>query len=112
MSLITEAQARALLVNGLAARREPNFDPYPLVKLTASWIDTVWLLSDAMPEDPDYVFALRLVSGGSPDLHYVYLSKLALMRGPNNEMVECDEGFVADRTLAAYIEDAMKKPLA
>ncbi|MDZ4789945.1 MAG: DUF2958 domain-containing protein [Hyphomicrobiales bacterium] len=112
MPLITEAQARALLANGVAARRERNFDPLPVVKLGAPWVDTIWLLSDAMPEDPDYVFAVRLVSGGSPDLRYVRLSTLEKLRGPNDETVECDETFVADRTFAAYIDGAMKKPLA
>ncbi len=110
MPIITQAQARALLVNGVAARRERNFDPYPIVKLIAPWIDTVWLLSDAMPEDPDYVFAVRLVNDGSPDLRYVHLSKLAEMRGPKGETVECDAAFVADKTLASYVQEAHQKP--
>lgn len=109
MPLITDGQARALLVNGVAARRERRFDPYPVVKLTAAWIDTVWLLSDAMPENPDCVFGVRLVKGGSPDLRHVELSKIAVMRGPNGESVECDESFIADKTLAGYVQEAMQQ---
>jgi hypothetical protein len=108
MPLITDDQARALLVNGVAARRERRFDPYPVVKLVAAWIDTVWLLSDAMPEDPGCVFGVRLVKGGSPDLRHVQLSKIAALRGPNDETVECDESFIADKTLAAYVQEAMQ----
>ncbi|WP_088343941.1 MULTISPECIES: DUF2958 domain-containing protein [Rhodomicrobium] len=107
MSLITANQRRLLILNGIAAERDPQFDPLPVVKLTASWNGTVWLLTEMAPDDPDRLFGLKTIQVGSPELAYFRISSLESLAGPDGERVISDEAFFADKTLSAYIEEAL-----
>ena len=107
MSLITANQRRLLILNGIAAERDAQFDPFPVVKLTAPWNGTVWLLTEMAPDDPDRLFGLKTIDGGSPELAYFRISSLDSLSGPAGERVISDETFLADKTLSAYIEEAL-----
>ena len=107
MSLITANQRRLLIVNGIAAEREAQFDPFPVVKFMAPWNGTVWLLTEMAPDDSDRLFGLKTIDGGSPDLAYFRISSLERLSGQDGERVISDEAFLADKTLSAYIEEAL-----
>ena len=107
MSLIIANQRRLLILNGIAAERDAQFDPFPVVKLKAPWNGTVWLLTEMAPDDPDRLFGLKTIHDGSPDLAYFRIGSLESLAGPDGERVVSDEAFLADKTLSAYIEEAL-----
>ncbi len=107
MSLITANQRRLLILNGIAAERDPQFDPLPVVKLTAPWNGTIWLLTEMAPDDPGSLFGLRTIHDGSPELAYFRMSSLESLSGPDGERVVSDVAFLAGKTLSAYIEEAL-----
>ncbi len=97
MSLLTTNQRRLLILNGIAAQRDAQFDPFPVVKLTAPWNGTVWLLTEIAPDDPDRLFGLKTIHDGSPELAYFRIGSLESLSGPDGERVISDETFLADR---------------
>ena len=109
MKLFTEEQERRLLAQGRAnAGREESEDFKPVVKLFCPWGGATWLLSELDPDDPDIAFGLCDRGMGCPELGSVRLSELAAVSGPGGLRIERDRWFRADKTLAAYAEEASR----
>jgi hypothetical protein len=110
MKLFTEEQHRRLLAQGRAnAGREESQDFKPVVKLFCPWNGATWLLSELDPDDTDIAFGLCDLGMGFPELGSVRLSELAAVRGPGGLGIERDIHFRADKTLAAYAEEAARE---
>ena len=110
MTLLTPAQRRQLLDNGMAQRAATDqgnaLDFYPAVKLFTPDANATWLLTELDPDDPDLAFGLCDLGLGEPELGYVRLSELATVRGPLGLPVERDLYFTADKLISAYAAEA------
>ena len=106
MKLITNEQRAKLLDNGAATARGDQRDPRPVVKLFTPDANATWLLTELDPTEPDRAFGLCDLGLGSPELGYVRLSELTVLRGPFGLAVERDRYFTAGRSLSAYANDA------
>ena len=106
MKLITQSQLAKLLRNGERSRREPDFDPHPLVKLFTQDAQCTWLLSEIDPTDPDRAFGLCDLGMGSPELGWVSLMELATVRCKLGLPIERDRAFRAKGLLSAYADNA------
>ena len=105
MRLLTDAQRKKLIANGLAtAKTEKDF--YPVVKLFTPDDAAAWLLSEINANDPDQAFGLCDLGMGCPELGYVSLSELEALRGKLGLHVERDRWFEATQPLAGYAEAA------
>ena len=71
MELITKDQRKQLLANGEATRKNPDADPFPVVKLFTPDAQATWLLTELIPDEPDIAFGLCDLGLGSPELGYV-----------------------------------------
>src|SRR3954462_12473376 len=105
-ALITAAQKAELLVNGTRSARGESIDPPPVVKLFTPDAGATWLLTELDTADPDRAFGLCDLGLGCPELGYVSLAELAIVRGRLGLPVERDLAFVADRPLSPYAEAA------
>lgn len=104
MQLITEEDMRTLLENGRRAAANPNYDPYPVLKLFTPDADATWLISQADPDEPDILFGLCDLGVGFPELGAVRLSEIAAIRGPVGLPVERDTAFRAERPISEYAD--------
>lgn len=109
MKLITLAQHKQLLANGMAnatplSEDGDTHDFAPVVKLFCPWGAATWLLSEIDPEDEDIAFGLCDLGFGSPELGTVRLSELEAVRGPGGLRLERDRHFDAEMTLTAYAD--------
>lgn len=96
----TAAQVAALARN----RALPEEARKPIVKFFCPWGAATWLISEV---DPDgRMFGLCDLGHGCPELGYVLLWDLKAMRGPWGLTIERDLHFTADKTLAAYADEA------
>jgi hypothetical protein len=102
MILITQQQRARLLANGERRRADPDFDPPPVVKLFTPDANATWLLTELDPGDPDRAFGLCDLGLGCPELGFVSLAEIAVVRGAFGLPVERDLWFAADKTLSAY----------
>lgn len=57
----------------------------PVVKLTAPWNATIWLLTEMAPDDPGRLFGLKTVHDGSAELAYFRISSLESLAGPDGD---------------------------
>jgi hypothetical protein len=110
MTLITKAFTEQLLANGRAQRAamdkgEDALDFNPVVKLFTPDAQCTWLLTELDP-DGGLAFGLCDLGMGEPELGYVSLLELATVRGKLGLPVERDLHFVADKSIAAYTEEA------
>jgi hypothetical protein len=108
MKLLTEAQRRELTANGEQSAAGEPIDPRPVVKLFTPDAGATWLLTELDPSDPDHAFGLCDLGLGFPELGYVSLRELAVVRGPLGLAVERDLYFSADRSLSAYVAAAQR----
>lgn len=102
--LFTAEQKQRLLANGRAsvADSEGSIDHKPVVKLFGGAACT-WLLTELDPEDLTRAFGLCDLGMGSPELGYVDLTELAVVRFPPFGLpVERDLYWKADKTISAY----------
>jgi hypothetical protein len=110
MKLFTQAQYAQLLANGRkqqeAMAKNEEFDPMPVIKLFTPDAAATWLLSEIDPEDPDIAFGLCDLGLGFPELGRVSLTEIRAVRGRLKLPVERDLGFIPDKTLSAYAEEA------
>ena len=106
MKLLTQSQVSKLIKNGERSRRDPNFDPHPVVKLFTPDAQCTWLLSEIDPQDPDRAFGLCDLGMGSPELGWVSLKELAAVRGQLGLPIERDRFFKARGCLSAYADNA------
>lgn len=111
-TLLTSHDRERLLANGEQHRRRQREDPdasidsTPVVKLFTPDAGCTWLLTELDPDEPDIAFGLCDLGLGCPELGYVSLSELAMVRGHLGLPVERDLYFVATKTLMAYADEA------
>lgn len=94
-----------LLVASLADDR----DPLPVLQLRIGGTNATWLVTEADPDDPDLLFGLADLGLGFPELGYFSLSEIKEVSGRLGFRVERDAGFVANKRLSAYAEEARAK---
>ena len=109
MKLLTNELRAQLLANARAQAASltagtQNIDFKPVVKLFTPDANATWLLTEL--HDDDLAFGLCDLGLGCPELGYVNLAELATLRGHMGLNVERDRYFDADKTLAAYAEEA------
>lgn len=102
MKLITPEQREVLLANGRARRIQPNFDPYPVIKLISPDGACVYLLTEIDPDNYFVSFGLCYLGFGVPELGEFSLNHISGIRGPLGLKIERDPHFVADKPLSAY----------
>ena len=103
--LLTVEDRVRLLVQALADDR----DGPPIVKLFTPDGAATWLISEVDPDDPDRLFGLCDLGLGFPELGYVSLAEISVVRGRLGLPVERDLHFVADKPLSAYAEEARRQ---
>ncbi len=106
MILITDEIRAVLIANGERFRRDPDFDPPPVVKLFTPDAAATWLIASAEPDDPGLLYGLCDLGVGFPELGSVLLSEIETIRGRLGLPVERDLGFRADRPISAYAREA------
>jgi hypothetical protein len=102
MQLLTD-ELRAKLVNNGAI---PDDDHWPVVKFFNPTGAATWLISEAMPEEPDILFGLCDLGMGEPELGSVRLSELQAVKVAFGLGIERDLHFVARHPLSVYAEAA------
>ena len=110
MTLITKALTEQLLSNGRAQRAamdqgDDALDFKPVVKLFTPDAQCTWLLTELDP-DGGLAFGLCDLGLGEPELGYVSLAELSLVRGKLRLPIERDLHFEADKPISAYAEEA------
>jgi len=113
MKLFTKEQEEKLKQNGRrnagCIRRDGNtVDCKPVVKLFCPWGAATWLLTEIDPEEPEIAFGLCDLGMGSPEIGSVSLAEITSLRGPFGLRIERDLHFRAEKTLAAYADEARK----
>lgn len=111
MKLLTRSIEQQLLRNGhLRAERtvegKPEIDFIPVVKLFTPDAACTWLLTELDPDEPDMAFGLCDLGLGFPELGYVLISELEVVRGKLGLPVERDLHFTPTKTISAYAENA------
>lgn len=109
MKLMTDEQRRQLTANGTASANNPDFDPFPVVKLFTPDAAATWLLTELDPDDPDIAFGLCDPGLGFPELGSVRVSELAEFRGRFGLPIERDRFFEATKPISAYASEAAKR---
>ena len=105
-ALITDEQRIVLLANGRESLENPDFDPAPVVKLFTPDAGATWLLTEIDPDDHDHAFGLCDLGLGMPEIGWVSLGELAMVRGGLGLPIERDLSFRAEKRLSAYARDA------
>lgn len=105
-ALITDDQRTVLLANGRQSLEEERFDPVPVVKLFTPDAGATWLLTTIDPDEPDHAYGLCDLGLGCPELGWLSLAELAVVRGRLGLPVERDLHFRAERRLSAYAREA------
>ena len=98
MQLLTD-DLRAQLINNGAI---PDDDHAPVVKFFNPTGAATWLISEAMPEEPDILFGLCDLGMGEPELGSVRLSELEAVKVAFGLGIERDLHFVARCPLSVY----------
>ena len=106
MNLISDELRAQLLANGRQSLADEGFDPPPVVKLFTPDAGATWLLTEIDPDDDDHAFGLCDLGLGFPELGYVSLAELAIVRGCLGLPVERDLHFKADKAISAYAREA------
>lgn len=103
MLLTSELRARLRRNAELSAERER--DHRPVVKVFTPDAQATWLFTE-MAADGDTLFGLCDVGHGMPELGYVSLAELSLLRGPMRLLVERDQHWQASKPLSEYAAHA------
>lgn len=104
--LITDEQRAQLLANSRQSIENPDFDPYPVVKLFTPDAGATFLLTEVDPDDDDHLHGLCDLGLGFPELGWVSLAELEALRGALRPPVERDIYFKADKSIGAYAREA------
>ena len=107
MNFMTDETRAQLMGNGEQAARDPDFDPFPVVKLFTPDAGATWLLAWVEADDPDIAFGLCDLGMGCPELGPVRLSEIVVVRGALGLPVERDLFFEATKPLSRYAADAL-----
>lgn len=106
MKLLTAEQRRKLIENGRQAEKNPEFDPYPVVKLFTPDAAATWLLAWIDPTEPDIAFGIADLGLGFVEYGTMSLDELASIRGRLGLPIERDRHFTADKPMSAYFNEA------
>ena len=105
MKLILAHHRQQMLANGRRSAEAPT-DPLPVVKLFTPDANATWLLTELSPNEPDIAFGLCDLGLGFPEIGYVSLTEVRMLRGSLGLPVERDLGFVAEHPLSVYAQRA------
>ena len=103
MNLLLPEHLEQLLANGKRQDTEPDFDPWPVVKLFTPDAAATWLVSSADPGEPYRLWALCDLGMGCAEYGTVWLPELLSLRGRLGLPVERDLHFKATAPISAYI---------
>ena len=106
MNLITDELRAQLLANGQRSLENDGFDLMPVIKLFTPDAGGTWLLTEIDPDDHDHAFGLCDLGLGYPELGYVSLAELAIVRGRLGLPVERDLHFIAGKPISVYALEA------
>lgn len=101
-ALITDEQRFMLLANGRESLQNPDFDPASVVKLFTPDAGATWLLTEIYPDDHDHAFGFCDLGLGEPELGWISLQELAIVRGRLGLPIKRDLHFRAEKRLGAY----------
>ena len=102
MALFTKAQMEQLLKNG----RDEREDHAPVVKLFTPDANATWLISEIDPHDRDQAFGLADLGLGFPEMGWVSIRELEVVRGRLGLPVERDLWFEGKHPISVYAEAA------
>lgn len=112
MELLTAQDRARLLANGALRRQAEQDDPdvciefLPVVKLFTPDAGCTWLLTELDPDETDRAFGFCDLGLGFPELGYVSLAELSVLRGRLKPPVERDLHFVPVKPISAYAAEA------
>lgn len=106
MKLLLRHHVDKLLANGRRQNGEPDFDPWPVVKLFTPDAGATWLITAIDPDDHDILWGLCDLGLGFAEHGTVRLSELTALRGRLGLPVERDLHFKARGPISAYIAAA------
>ena len=106
MNFITPELREQLLANGRRSIEDECFDPCPVLRLFTPDAGATWLITELDPDDHDHAFGLCDLGLGFPELGYVSLVELQVMRGRLGLPVERDLFFTATKTISVYASEA------
>lgn len=98
-----------LLANGCMTARGTELDHKPVVKIFDPSGPATWLLTEVSPANPKIAFGLADLGHGCPELGYVDLSELAIVRTRLGLRLEIDRYFRATKTLSEYASEARRE---
>jgi hypothetical protein len=109
MKLFTKTQTEQLIANCQAPivrmdNRQPDIDFKPVVKLFTPDAECTWLLTEL--GNDDIAFGLCDLGLGCPEIGFVCVHELRVLRGPPGFPIERDMLFEADKTLSVYASEA------
>lgn len=104
---LTKEILEKLLANGSTENRDK--DHFPVVKIFTPDAQATWLLTELLPDDTDTAYGLCDLGLGFPELGYVSLFELRVVRGHLKLPVERDEYFEAKYPLSVYAKAALLK---
>ena len=114
MNLLTHAQRHQLRASGRAQRQAIDagtdvLEFKPVLKIFTPDAGCTWLLTELTPDNPELAFGLCDPGLGEPKFGYVSLGVLQTVRGKLGLPIERDRSFDADKTIAAYANDARER---
>lgn len=102
MKLLLTEHLDRLKHNG--ANTDPDFDPWPVVKLFTPDAGCTWLLTAIEPDEPDIAWGLCDLGLGCAEFGTVSLGEIAALRGRLGLPVERDLHFQARGPISAYMK--------
>lgn len=103
---LLDSDRTKLLTNGRSSQNDRDFDPPPIMKLFMPDGPGTWLLTELDPNEPNRAFGLCDLGHGYPELGYVLISDLAVIRGRLRLPIERDAHFKPDKPLSHYTREA------
>lgn len=108
MDLITPDLRIQLLTNGNAARENPDFDPWPVLKWFNPCGAATWLITELDPDNEDLAFGLADLGMGCPEVGHVSVRELASIRLMHGALgIERELHWRPDKPLSAYVRLAL-----
>lgn len=101
MRLLTQELKAKLISNNVEAREA---DHIPVVKLFTPWAAATWILTEMEPDG--LCFGLCDLGHGTPELGYVNVDELELIKGRLGWTVERDRHFRTDKPLSVWTDAA------
>ena len=98
-----------LLANGCETARGRERDHRPVVKIFDPSGGATWLLTEIDPANPHIGFGLCDLGMGCPELGYVDISELAVVRTRYGLRLEIDRHFHPTKPLSEYASEARRR---